>query len=261
MKAIGIYRESSLSGRHLLDQEIMNLVKEELTKVGFEVEIVLPQDFDSLSAVDVIFTMARGPEINALLKEKENQGVLVINTPEAIRFSFNRKMIYQRMADLGANLPLTNFYKTKDIAFSDIQTKSIMKPANRHEFWFIVEDEDDFSAAIDQYQAANIDEIIVQDFIDGYNFKYYAIDNEIILSKLITGKFEQSIIDQLREQILLTGKTSGLKIFGGDFIVSQDKVYCIDANDWPSSGVIDGISQTECASKIADYINKKYRNQ
>ncbi|MDD3292798.1 MAG: ATP-grasp domain-containing protein [Candidatus Pacebacteria bacterium] len=257
-KAIGIYREIKLAGKPGSDQKILDLVAEELRKKDFEVQTVFPDQFDNNIEVDLIFTMARGESINQVLMSKS---VFTLNSPQSIRFSFDRKGTYKKMIEMGANIPETNFYNINDLNFSIINKKSILKPANRHEFWFVVENEEDFNKAIEEYKKEGIEEIVIQDFIEGDHVKYYVIDEEVILPIGIENNFSENIINQIKEQAILTGKVTGLKIFGGDFIVTQDNAFCVDANDWPSFGSIEGTTQEESAIKIANFIIKEYVNR
>lgn len=257
-KAIGIYREIKLAGKPGSDQKILDLVAEELRKKDFEVQTVFPDQFDNNVEVDLIFTMARGESINQILMSKS---VFTLNSPQSIRFSFDRKGTYKKMIEMGANIPETNFYNINDLNFSIINKKSILKPANRHEFWFVVENEEDFNKAIEEYKKEGIEEIVIQDFIEGDHVKYYVIDEEVILPIGIENNFSENIINQIKEQAILTGKVTGLKIFGGDFIVTQDNAFCVDANDWPSFGSIEGTTQEESAIKIANFIIKEYVNR
>ena len=258
LKAIGIYREIKLAGKPGPDQRILDLTAEELRKRGFEVSTKKPEDFSGKEKVDLIFTMARGKEINELLTKKEKERTFIINSPKSIRFSFNRKLTYQKMKKLGANVPDTKVIKTEDIKFSDLKGKSILKPANRHEFWFVIENEDDFEKAVKEYKEQGIEEILIQEFIDGKHIKYYAIGKKVILPQDIENEVSKDVIEEIKKQTLLTGEATGLKIFGGDFMVKDDTPFCVDTNDWPSMGSIEGFSQEEAASKIADLIEKEY---
>ena len=260
IKTIGIYRETKLAGNPGADQRIIDLTAKELEKKDFEISIKKPEDFSSAEEVALVFNMARDKGINELLSEKENSGVFVINSPEAIRFSFNRKLTYQKMKEVGANIPETKIIKTEEIKFSDLGRKSILKPANRHEFWFIVENEDDFSKAIEEYRKNNIEEIVIQKFVEGKHVKYYVTGKEVVLPKGIEEENSAKTIEEIKRQALLTGQLTGLKIFGGDFIIGEGIPFCVDANDWPSMGSIEGFTQEEAAVKIADLIEEEYNN-
>jgi len=257
-KAIGIYREFKLAGKPGKDQKILDLTGQELRKRGFEVLLKEPKDFSEQESPDLIFTMARGEEINEILIEKQRQGVFVINSPEAIRFSFNRKLIYQKMTEAGANLPRTKAVKVENINFSDLKGKSILKPSDRHEFWSIIDNEDAFEKAIQDYKSQNIKEVIVQKFIKGRHIKYYVIGEEVILPKNTEREIPSEVIQKIKKQALLVGRITRLKIFGGDFIVEGEVPFCVDVNDWPSMASIEGFNQEEAAFKTANLIEREY---
>lgn len=259
-KAIGIYRELKLAGKPGSDQRILDLTAQELNKLGFEASNVFSEQFDFSQPVDLVFTMARGKEINDALFDKQNQGWFVINAPKAIRFSFDRKTTYLKMMELGANIPQTEFKKIEEVDFASFNGPKILKPANRHEFWFKVTTQEEFDKAMAEYKTQGIDEILVQEFIIGESIKYYAIDGEVILAPAAREKF-QAQVSEINRQVMLTKTATGLKIFGGDFIISETGVpYCVDANDWPSMGSLEGFTQEEAAAKIAKLIEQEYNN-
>lgn len=257
-KAIGIYREIKLAGKPGPDQRILDLTAEELKRRGFEVLTKKPEDFSEKENADLIFTMARGRKINELLMEKEKEGVFIINFPRAILFSLNRKLTYKKMKELGANVPETRVVKVNEIKINDFKGKVVLKPSNRHEFCFIVENEDDFEKAIKEYKRQGIDEILMQEFIDGKHIKYYAIGQEVILPKNAENEISMEAIKEIKKQTVLTSKATGLLIFGGDFMIKDNIAFCVDANDWPSMSSVEGFTQEEAAVKIADLILKEY---
>jgi len=258
-KAIGIYRETNLGVKVGLDKRILDLTAEELRKKGFEIELIAPERFNEDMQADLVLTMARGEDINKLLVKKEKENVIIINRPEAIRFSFNRKEVYKKMMSLGADIPRTDFVEINNISFSNINRKVIFKPTNRHEFFFIIEKEEDFNKAIEEYKKAGITEIIIQDFIEGMTTKYYAINNEILLPQA-ADNFSKEILERIKYQAILSGVASGLKIFGGDFMVTQNKAFCVDTNDWPSFSVNENLTQEVASIKIANFIEREYNN-
>ena len=261
-KAIGIYREIKLAGKPGPDQRILDLTAEELRKRNFEVSTKKPEEFTEKERVELIFTMARGKEINEILAQKEREGCLIINSPGAIRFSLTKRdIVYQKMKEKGANVPEFKVMETNKVKFSDLEGKSILKPATRHEFWFVVESEKELEKAVKEYENQGIEKIIIQKFIEGKHIKYYFIGNELILPKGIEKEISLEVIEEIKRQAQLTGEITGLKIFGGDFMVKDNLPFCLDANDWPSMGSIEGFTQEEAAIKIADLIQKEYANR
>lgn len=257
-KAIGIYRQFNPFGKNELDKKIIDLTAGELRKKGFEVETVTPENFDKNVKTDIIFTMAR-KGINGALIEKEKEGVYIVNSPKAIVFSFNRKEVYKKLMEMGANIPRTEYIPLANLSFSSLGRKVMLKPANRHELWFVVEKEEDFNKAIEEYKKAGVEEIIVQDFVEGRTAKYYVTGDEILLLKEIVDSFPKEVINNIKEQIYLSGLATGLKVFGGDFVISGDKAYCVDTNDWPSFSVNQDLTQEVASVKIANFIERDYK--
>jgi len=258
-KAIGIYREYNPVGKNELDKKIIDLTAEELRKKGFEVETISPENFNKDVQVDLIFTAAR-KDINKVLMEKEKEGVLIINSPKAITLSFNRKEVYKKLMELGANIPQTDFVLIGDLSFASLNgRKVILKPAHRHELWFVISTEEDFNKAMEAYKNAEVEEVIVQSFMEGRTAKYYVPGgDEVLLLQEIVDTFPAEVIDQIKSQVKLSGQATGLKVFGGDFIISDGKAFCVDTNDWPTFSVNEDLTQETAAVKIGNFIEKEY---
>jgi len=261
-KAIGIYRETKLAGKPGADQMIIDFTAKELERKGFDVSTMFPSQFIKERAgdrdCDLIFTMARDAGINDYLSLiKDNKPVFVINSPASIRVSFNRFLTYSKVAEYGVRIPEAKVYSIDELNFSDIEGKAILKPANRHEYWFVIEKKFHFDAALETYRCLGIDEIMVQKFIKGEDLKFYAIGDKVIISKTSKEKFPEETIKEIEDSVLSIEKATGLKILGGDFVIDlkdNNKVYCVDINDWPSFGTIGEFSQEEAGSEIANLI-------
>jgi len=189
-KAIGIYREGRLSGKQNHDQKILDLTAERLKKKGFKIFKRKPQNFSKIKkeSPGLIFTMARGERINEILIKKEKEGTFIVNSPKAILLSLNRKLAYQKMKEFGVKVPKTKAIKIDKIKFPLLRGKLILKPANRHQFCFPIENKNDFNRALREYKIQKIKEILIQEFIEGEHIKYYVIGKEVILPKNIENK-------------------------------------------------------------------------
>ena len=265
-KAIGIYREIKLAGKPGADQMILDFTAKELEKQGFDMMTMFPSQFikekigdrDS----DLIFTMARDAGINDYLSlVKDNKPVFIINSPASIRVSFNRYLTYSKVAEHGVRIPEAKVYSIDELKFEDIEGKAIMKPANRHEYWFMIEKKFHFDAAMETYRCMGIDEVMVQKFVKGEDLKFYAIGEKVIVSKVARETFPEKTIKEVEANVLAIEKATGLKILGGDFVIDpkdDHKVYCVDINDWPSFGTIGELSQEEAGTEIAKLIISEF---
>ena len=266
LKAIGIYRETKLAGKPGSDQLILDFTAKELEKKGFDMLTMFPHQFIKEKAgdkdSDLIFTMARSAVINDYLSLiKDNKSVFMINSPAAIRVSFNRFLTYEKVAESGVRIPEAKVYDINELQFSDFEGKVILKPANRHEFWFVIDKPFHFDAAMETYKDMRIEDVMVQKFVKGEDLKFYAIGEKVIIPKSSREIFPEKTIKEVEKYVLLAGKTSGLKIFGGDFVIDpkdDNRVYCVDINDWPSFGTIGELSQEEAAAEIANLIISEF---
>jgi glutathione synthase/RimK-type ligase-like ATP-grasp enzyme len=223
--------------------------EEELCEVG------------ALKKADVIMNMARGQEINKILFESEKQGIYVVNPPKSVLLVSNKKELFPMLDSAGASIPETKTYKVGEISINDIKEKSVLKAGNRHSIYFTVDVNDvgGFNLAIDKYKEEGIEEIIVQRFIEGRFFKYYAAGDKIFLPINVEKELPQELIQEIKKQIGLIQKLTNVYIIGGDLIVDGNNIYFTDVNDWPSYSGAEGVSQEEIAPYIADFIEKKYR--
>lgn len=248
MKAIGVHREQKLAGKPGSDQRILSLVGKELEKKNFQVELKKPDELTGNEEADLVFTMARSREARGKIHKIGYGKTVVVNKPEAVGDSLNRKLSYERLEEAGVRIPKTTIKSLEDLSFKDIHGKSILKRADRHEQWFIINNEKEFKDALEFYSYQSARKIAVQEFIPGDHVKFYVIGKKMVSP---TGN-----IGELRKQALLAGKATDLEVYGGDFIVS-DKPFLVDVNDWPSFGSVEGYAQEEAATTIAEYLAQK----
>jgi len=266
-QAIGIYRETKLAGKPGADQLILDYTAKDLEKRGFNIVTMFSEDFLEKDIgdkqIDLVFTMARDVDINdylSLIKEKRNN-ILMLNSPVAIRASFNRVLTFNQISQEGVYVPSVRVFNVDEIKFSDLKGKVILKPAYRHEYWFVIEKEFHFKSALRTYKELAIEKIIVQNFIKGEDLKFYSIGEELILPKNHWQVYPQETIEKIKYTLKIIKETIGLKIFGGDFVIDVNdnyKPYCVDINDWPSFSAVEGLTQEEAAEKIANLIEKEY---
>ncbi|MDD4662061.1 MAG: hypothetical protein PHG24_02145 [Candidatus Pacebacteria bacterium] len=267
-KAIGLYREIKLAGKPGSDQRILDFVADEMKNKGFDVSTMFPSQFIKERAgdrdSDLIFSMARDAGINDYLSLiKDNKPVFIINSPASIRVSFNRFLTYAKVMENGVRVPEAKTYLIDELQFSDLEGRVILKPANRHEYWFVIDKEFHFDAAMETYRCLGLHEVMVQKFVKGEDVKFYAIGKKVIISNQIRESFPKETIDEIERSVLAVGEATGLKIFGGDFIIDtkdNNKVYCVDINDWPSFGTMGELSQEEAGAEIANLIVEELNN-
>lgn len=250
LKAIGIYREGALAGKAEADKKILELTADYIRENGFEVSLMNPEEVTENDNAELFFSMARG-SVNNILRGKD---AIFFNNPNVIIKTLNRGEVYREMIERGANIPETKFMRRNELSFNE--RKYILKPGNRHEFWFIIESEEDFNNALNEYEKNGIEDVIMQEFVDGEHIKFYGIGDRVFFPSRVND-FPEGVLDDMKKQVEIARAITGLDVYGGDFIIGE-KPYCVDINDWPSFGSVEGYTQEDLAPQIGEYIINEF---
>jgi ribosomal protein S6--L-glutamate ligase len=257
MRAIGVHRERLLAGKPGADMMILQATGRNLKQGGARVSISHADKLGSNRKVDVIFTMARTAPVHRLLEAYEARGVTVINSPRAVADSLNRKLTYSRFKKACIPIPETKVVDIDAVKPEAMKGKFIFKRPDRHEFTKVVSGAGEIRSALDFYRQQGLSEIVIQRFVEGTHVKFYGVGKEIFLPEGIGKQVGKDAIGKLRKYAAKGGEVSGLKIFGGDMIVSGSKIYVVDLNDWPSFSSI----RDKAAPKMAKLIEKEHRSR
>src|SRR5215471_19316334 len=93
---LGIYREKRFSpGVHASgDAEILELTQAALERAGYQTALIAPERLPTMPpSAPVVFSMCQSLEALALLQEWEQQGVLVLNSPAAVRACYRLALV------------------------------------------------------------------------------------------------------------------------------------------------------------------------
>ena len=93
---LGIYREKRFSpGAHAAgDAEILELTQAALERAGYHTTLIAPETLPTMPpSAPVVFSMCQSLEALAVLQEWETQGVLVLNTPAAVRACYRLALV------------------------------------------------------------------------------------------------------------------------------------------------------------------------
>src|SRR4030095_9322699 len=93
---LGIYREKRFSpGAHAAgDAEILELTQAALERLGYQTMLIAPETLPTMSpSAPVVFSMCQILEALAVLQAWEQQGVLVLNTPAAVRACYRLALV------------------------------------------------------------------------------------------------------------------------------------------------------------------------
>src|SRR5919197_5985298 len=93
---LGIYRERRFSpGAHAAgDAEILELTQAALERLGYRTTLIAPESLPNLPpSAPVVFSMCQSLAALAVLEAWEQQGVLVLNTPAAVRACYRLALV------------------------------------------------------------------------------------------------------------------------------------------------------------------------
>jgi hypothetical protein len=264
---LGVYREKRFSpGAHAAgDAEILELAQAALERAGYQTMLIDPESLPTLSpSAPVVFSMCQSLEALAVLQEWEKQGVLVLNTPAAVRSCYRLALV--------TALSQTTLPFPRSVVVPLDRTKPTaalcpVLPESTAGWWVkrgdvhAMQSDDvrfvrytaDLPAQLARLRQRGIGYAVVQEHLVGQEWKFYAVRNHGVLHAFAPHDTHCPPIDEARLNTLAqqASEVLGLDIYGGDCLVTADgTLYLIDINDWPSFRGCRPVA----ASHIAQYI-------
>lgn len=283
-RILAVPRNKKFSPNHIgNDDAIFSLTKQELEKLGGQVDLVFENEFLEMQEVpyDMIFTMARQKEVVKKLQDLEQAGVKVVNSAFGIENCFRTNMTnglldneipYPKSyvvstdytgEEVFENLPGKGFW-IKRGDFHAIHKEDVTFAYTRTEAKEILKE-----YALREIPDAVISEHLVGDLVKFYGvygtdffFWFYPYDNnhhkyseyETINGKSLYHEFDELKLQQIAGE---SARVLGIDIYGGDAIVGAGGTFhIIDLNDWPSFAPC----REEAAGFIAQRIFQKFSN-
>jgi len=264
---LGIYREKRFSpGIHAAgDAEILALTQAALERAGYRATLVAPERLLTMSPrARVVFSMCQSLEALAVLQEWEKQGVLVLNTPAAVRSCYRRALV---TALYQTTLP---FPRSIIVPLDDaepIETVCLALPESTAGWWvkrgdvhamqsddvLFVRHAADLPAQLAHLRQRRLSHAIVQEHIVGQEWKFYAVRGHGVLHAFAPHDAHCPPLDYVRLNTLAQQASGvlGLDIYGGDCLMTSDgTLYLIDMNDWPSFHGCRPVAATHIAQHI-----------
>lgn len=274
---LGVLRDECFSPRSVdRDTAILQTVGEQLTSIEeCEVHYVRESHTEelrkSLSECEGVFSMARSTEALQLLSEKEQQGVTVVNSAQAL-LHLNRRNLLQLCRTHGISIPhhytsesevlgtqpaYPVWLKRDDRTTQNAHDVQIMRTA--HELY----------TRLEQWRAEGVTDYVCEEHITGDLIKFYGVEDTDFFHYLhptahpegfskfgaetANGQARGYAFDanELQQQAQRLARACGLTVFGGDAVIQANGTFClIDFNDWPSFAPC----RTEAAQAIAQRI-------
>jgi hypothetical protein len=267
VQCLGIYREKRFSpGAHAAgDAEILELTRAALERAGYRTMLIAPESLPALSSpAPVVFSMCQSLEALVLLQEWERQGILVLNSPAAVRACYRLPLV---TALSQTTLP---FPRSVVIPLDETTLTAASWPAwpaSTAGWWvkrgdvhamqaddvLFVRHIADLPAQLARLHQRGIAHAIVQEHMAGQEWKFYAVRGHGVLHAFAPHDAHCQPIDYARLNILAqqASEVLGLDIYGGDCLLTADgTLYLIDINDWPSFRGCRPIAATHIARHI-----------
>jgi glutathione synthase/RimK-type ligase-like ATP-grasp enzyme len=251
IQLLGIYREKRFSpGAHAAaDAAILEHTQAALERAGYRTALVAPECLSvQPPEARVVFAMCQGLEALAVLRQWEDRGILVLNTPTAVRSCYRLALVaalshaalpFPRSAvlSLDAVVPTPAAWPP----LPDLSAGCWVKRGDVHAM-----QPDDVvfvpHAAAWQRQLASlarrgIRHVVVQEHIAGQEIKFYAVRGYGVLHAFAPHDTAPVRVDpgRLNALALQAGEALGLDVYGGDCLLTPDgTLYLVDVNDWPS---------------------------
>lgn len=241
MKVIGIQRDSCFSPNSVeKDRAILDAV------IGrFDGTIIAESELrnEDLSQTDIIFNMGRLPETVALLKKKEFEGTLILNSGTGVERCRRSNLVRLMRENHIPQPPLcgTDGYWIK---------RGDASAQKKEDVRYCKNDEELAMARMD-FAERGIKDIVVQAHIKGDLVKFYGVEGTGFFRTFYPGddgesKFGDEAINGKPHRIFyekqnlqacaeMLARMAETPIYGGDAIInSEGDFFIIDFNDWPS---------------------------
>ena len=265
-RLLGLYREAEYSpGRHRSnDGLLLEDIAETLRAHGLVVELTTidrAASDRSYETASLVFSMCQGRAALDLLARWREQGVQIVNSPEA-SFNTYRERLLTLMQRSGVRFPSTRFVATGGLepAAVDVNGGVWLKRGDVHAAvaadvqW--IDSSERLRTALTEFASRGIAHAAVQHHQPGDEIKFYGVAGSRFFYWLYAASaaaapattFDVPALQRLAEH---AAAAAGLHIFGGDAIVSPSgELTLIDLNDWPSFAPCRATASTA----IADYL-------
>ena len=264
---LGIYREKRFSpGAHAAgDAEILELTQAALERLGYETTLIVPETLSMMPpSAPVVFSMCQSLEALAVLEEWEKQGVLVFNTPAAVRACY-RLALVTALSQTALPFPCSVIIPLHETASPETCCPAL--PQSTAGWWVKRGDvhamqSDDvlfvrhaaaLPAQLARLRQRDISHAIVQEHIAGQEWKFYAVRGHGVLHAFAPHEAHCPPIEDARLHTLAqqASEVLGLDIYGGDCLLTSDgTLYLVDINDWPSFRGCRPVAATHIAQHI-----------
>lgn len=276
MTIVGISRGTEYSPNHIdNDAAIFGRVVSIIRDNGYVVEVCTEQEFMAEETnPDVVFGMARNPQVVARLRRLEEAGCLVINPARGIENCNRRAMTELLIAHQVAHphSVIISLDEEWNAPFYPCWIKRGDSHAMERGDVAYAPTPVEARAILADFRSRGIASAVINEHLQGDVVKFYGVyDTDFFYwfypdprthskfgLEIINGEAREYPFDttELRELCNRAAAVLNVPIYGGDCIVSPDgTLHIIDFNDWPSFARC----RDAAATTIATYICKRIK--
>jgi hypothetical protein len=268
VRALGVYRESEFSpGKVGADAAILDAVLTLLTVQGVATSSVSAAEFVRTPITDwaLILAMCQGEAALARLSAYQSRGVMVINSPAAIRSCY-RDRLGELLTRAGAPVPRGILVDTWaaisrcSISGLDLRRGIYIKRGDLHalsaEDVKLVDNEASLGRVLGEVAARGIRRAYLQSAVEGKVVKFYGVTGTDYFTTAEAAS-DRELMAGLPKAARDAAAALGLEVWGGDAIVDGQQFKIIDFNDWPSFERV----RAQAAQAIAERALQKMRKE
>ena len=269
-RILGVYREAEFSpGKVADDAAILDAALDHLRAQGNEIAALDVAGFVHTAPdnFDMVLAMCQGAHALEALAACEDRGVLVINSPGAIRACYRDRLggALERAAvptPAGMLVSTSESLEPELIDAFDFSTGVFVKRGDLHaltaEDVLKINDPAKIRVELGRFAARGIKSAYLQQAVGGIVVKFYGVSGGRYFAPVIDGvTLDASLQRALADAANRAASALGLEIWGGDAIVNERGFTIIDFNDWPSFSRVRAQAAPAIARRCADLQNKR----
>jgi hypothetical protein len=248
MRVLALYRSSAYSpGRHRNnDAAIMDATTERLAENGWSVERVGEGDVEAgiIPDADLYLNMCQGRAASVRLLDLEERGACILNRPSSV-LGCHRHRLVRTLVASGLPFPVTVMLPTTGAPIFDTELPD-------GDFWVKRGDvhaqeaadvvrttREELASVLAAFGDRGVKQVAVQAHVPGPVLKFYGVDDGSLFHAFREDgcPVDGDMVDLhvLRRLAFAAARAAGLRVFGGDAVVSsRTHATLVDLNDWPS---------------------------
>jgi glutathione synthase/RimK-type ligase-like ATP-grasp enzyme len=266
VRALGVYREPEFSpGKVEADAAILDLVLAHLAEHGIGAATVAAATVidNQIPQADLILAMCQGEPALKRLAAVQQAGVLVINSPQAIRSCYRDRMgqiLIHAAAPVPPGLLVQTSPPTDRAALGQLDPERgiYVKRGDLHALSAAdvcrAENHAALATILRDFTSRGIQRAYLQQEVEGRVIKFYGVTGTDYFSFAHADHVSGALRTRLHDAAQAAAKALGLEVWGGDGIIDGEQFKLVDFNDWPSFERVRAPAATAITRRMLDLL-------